>query len=393
MFQTYLENYEEGFGEWTKDHKKSYTNLSGGKYVFHVRAKDSNENVSEETTYTFFVEYPWYQTSWGIALIVILSISFIGSVTFQYTRIKTKRIEAEKKVLEDKVTERTQELELSNQEIISQKNNLEVKNKEIDHKNKEITQSIEYALHIQQSILPDTAAIYKVLTDSFVLYKPKDIVSGDFFAFTTISQAGQQDEIIIAAADCTGHGVPGALMSMLGSNILYQIVNEKKQTTPSDILYHLNVGVNESLKQNINEGNDGMDIVLCNIKYSNDFDSAEVQYAGANRPLYIVRDGMLEEIKATKMPIGGVQFQERIFTNHQMTLKKGDILFLTTDGYADQFGGELGKKLTTKKFKEFIVTLQDKPMKEQGKRVESFFDSWRGDNEQIDVVCFIGIRI
>ena len=393
MFQTYLENYEDGFGEWTKDHKKSYTNLDGGKYVFHVRAKDANEKVSEETTFTFYVEYPWYQTPWGITIIVVLGISVLGSITFIYTRFKTKRIEAEKKVLEAKVAERTNELELSNQEVLTQKNNLEKKNVEIDHKNKEITQSIEYALHIQQSILPDKSAIYKTLKDSFVLYKPKDIVSGDFFAFTTVPSNNLTEEIIIAAADCTGHGVPGALMSMLGSNILYQIINEKKISSPSDILYQLNLGVNESLKQNINEGNDGLDIVLCKIKMSDNKESAEVNYAGANRPLYIVRNGMLEEIKATKTPIGGVQTSERIYTNHTINLYKGDIIYLTTDGYADQFGGEFGKKLTTKKFKEFISNQHPISMLQQGKLMDEFFENWRGDNEQVDDVCIIGIRI
>jgi serine phosphatase RsbU (regulator of sigma subunit)/ligand-binding sensor domain-containing protein len=394
LYQTYLENYEENFGEWTKDHKKSYTNLAGGKYVFHVRAKDADEKVSEETTFTFYIEYPWYEKGWGITTIVLFTIAFLGSVTYLYTRYKTKRIEAEKKVLEAKVAERTHELEISNQEVITQKNYLEIKNVEIDHKNKEITQSIEYALHIQQSILPDKSAIYQSLKDSFVLYKPKDIVSGDFFAFTTVpSEKSGTEEFIIAAADCTGHGVPGALMSMLGSNILYQIINEKKITQPSDILYHLNLGVNESLKQNTNEGNDGMDIVLCKIRMNENADAAEVNYSGANRPLYIIRNGELEEIKATKMPIGGVQNQERIYNNHSILLNKGDVIYLTTDGYADQFGGELGKKLTTKKFKEFITSLHHMKMLEQGKLVDEFFENWRGNNEQIDDVCIIGIRI
>lgn len=260
---------------------------------------------------------------------------------------------------------------------------LETKNKLIEHQKAETTKSIEYALHIQQSILPDKEHISECFPQSFVLYKPKDIVSGDFYAF-----AQQRNEIIIAAADCTGHGVPGALMSMLGSNILYQIINEKKITKPNEILFHLNLGVAESLKQNKNAGNDGMDISICNFKNN------VLQYAGAYRPLYIIRQGELIETKATKMAIGGQQIdQQRIYENHEFELQKGDTIYLTTDGYADQFGGDKNKKLTTTKFKEMLLQIQDMTMQEQEIHLADFIEKWRGENEQVDDICVIGIRI
>jgi serine phosphatase RsbU (regulator of sigma subunit) len=260
---------------------------------------------------------------------------------------------------------------------------LETKNKLIEHQKAETTKSIEYALHIQQSILPDKEHIYDCFPESFVLYKPKDIVSGDFYAF-----AQQGSEIIIAAADCTGHGVPGALMSMLGSNILYQIINEKKITKPNEILFHLNLGVAESLKQNKNAGNDGMDISICNFKNN------VLQYAGAYRPLYIIRQGKLIETKATKIAIGGQQKdQQRIYENHEFELQNGDTIYLTTDGYADQFGGDKNKKLTTTKFKEMLLNIQNMTMQEQEIYLADFIEKWRSANEQVDDICVIGIRI
>ena len=264
------------------------------------------------------------------------------------------------------------------------------KNKDIEHQKNEITQSIEYAQHIQQSILPDKEIIYEALPNSFVLYKPKDIVSGDFYAFTQ-----KEGIIIIAAADCTGHGVPGALMSMLGSNILYQIINEKNILTPSEILFHLNLGVTESLKQNKNEGNDGMDIALCSFSYPLPGNNGiRFSYSGAYRPLYLIRNGELIETKATKMPIGGQQKnEERFYQNHEFELQKNDTIYLTTDGYADQFGGEKGKKLTTSKFKEMLVSIQHLSMSEQEKYLSNFIENWRGANEQIDDICVIGIRV
>jgi serine phosphatase RsbU (regulator of sigma subunit) len=261
---------------------------------------------------------------------------------------------------------------------------LEEKNKLIEYQKSQTKQSIEYALHIQESILPDKEHINESFPNSFILYKPKDIVSGDFYAF-----ARQENEILIAAADCTGHGVPGALMSMLGSNILYQIINEKNILKPSEILFHLNIGITESLKQNKNAGNDGMDISICS------FNNNVLQYSGAYRPLYLIRNGELIEVKATKMAIGGQQNdQQRIYENHELELQKGDTIYLSTDGYADQFGGDTGeKKLTKKRFKDLILSIQSKTLQEQGIALDKFITAYRKEIEQIDDILVIGVQI
>jgi len=380
-FKTFLEGFDKNYTQWSADYTRNFTNLQEGDYKFNVVAMDVFGNISNTSTYSFVILPPWYRTSIAYILYILLSILVVREIV----KYNTKRLKAQNDLLEKIVTERTYEIAEQKTEI--EKSNVELaqKNKDIEHQKKEITQSIEYAQHIQQSILPDKELIYEAFPQSFVLYKPKDIVSGDFYAFTQREQS-----LIIASADCTGHGVPGALMSMLGSNILYQIINEKNITTPADILYWLNLGVAESLKQNKNEGSDGMDIALCNFNLAEN----KVQYAGAYRPFYIVRNGELVETKATKIPIGGQQKnEERFYQNHEFELQKNDTIYLTSDGYADQFGGEKGKKLTTSKFKEMLISIQHLSMTEQEKFLSDFILNWRGFNEQVDDICIIGIRV
>ena len=273
--------------------------------------------------------------------------------------------------LEEKVKERTVEV-INQKEIIEQKN-------------KEITDSINYAKQIQRSILPLTHDIYKLLPDSFGLYKPKDVVSGDFY------WVGQQNgKVLVAAADCTGHGVPGAFMSMLGSNKLDHAVYDKGITRPSEILKMLNQGVKSTLKQSLADSlRDGMDIALLCIDYEN----SRIEFAGANRPLYHIRRGMLCEMPPTKSAIGGLTPDDQEFAHEEIDIAKGDCIYIFTDGYADQFGGEKGKKMMTKNFRELLISIHDKPMKEQEEHLEKLFLEWKGDFEQVDDILVIGIRI
>jgi serine phosphatase RsbU (regulator of sigma subunit) len=273
--------------------------------------------------------------------------------------------------------------------MLRKKTNIELQSQKqiIETKNKEITDSINYAKRIQQAILPPTDIIHAAFKDSFVLYQPKDVVSGDFYGFFK-----KEDHIIIAAADCTGHGVPGAFMSMIGNEQLSKIIIEKGITKPSDILNELHSGVRKALKQdNVSgESRDGMDIALCKI-YLNE---KKLEYAGANRPLWIIRNKELIETKADKQPIGGLETDNRKpFTNHEIKLEENDCIYLFTDGYADQFGGDKGKKLMVKNFERHLIELHSESMEKQQALIYEKFSGWKGDHEQVDDVLVIGIKV
>ncbi len=310
-------------------------------------------------------------------LIVILLFVIIGN--FFFIKWRDKKSQYEKQVLEEKISIRTVE-------VLQQKFELEKKNELIAEKNKEMTDSLNYARRIQGAILPKTELIDSAFSQSFILYMPKDIVSGDFYSFMQ-----KDDRILIAAADCTGHGVAGAIMSMIGSSILNQIIIEKGSTDPAEILNQLDAGIIEALKQAENSSHDGMDISLCAFNK----EKTEVLFAGANRPLYLVRNGTLDVYKSDKMPIGGLQIENKeSFSNQRIALQKEDAIYIFSDGYADQFGGMLGKKLMTKKFKEIILSIQDKPMKEQCLHLHKFINDWMGGEfEQVDDILVIGIKV
>jgi len=263
-----------------------------------------------------------------------------------------------------------------------------------EERNKNITDSINYALRIQQAKLPRMEEIYASLPQSFVLFKPKDIVSGDFYFFhKSASTMGKIGEglIFIVAADCTGHGVPGAFMSMIGSEQLEDAVSNNSHT--SEILKHLNKGIKNSLHQSSNEEStrDGMDIAICAI----DTENMIIQYAGANRPLWLIRKDQttVEEIKGTTKAIGGFTEDEQHFDSHELKLNKGDTFYIATDGYADQFGGDVGKKLMTKKFKEILLSIQHQSMQDQQTHLNDFIENWKAEKEQVDDILVIGMRL
>ena len=377
-FSTFLVGFDEHYSKWSKETRRSFTNLYEGDYVFKVIAKDANGFISKPATYSFTIYPPWYRTIWAYLSYIILFILILRAIV----KFNTKRLISQNDLLEKTVEERTKEIE-------HQKNEISNANSALKHQQQETRQSIEYALHIQKSILPDRELISEYLPNSFIYYKPKDIVSGDFYVFYQ-----KQNISILAVIDCTGHGVPGALMSMLGSNILNQIINEKQIINPCEILFHLNIGVNQALKQNKNEGNDGMDLSIISMHYSPDEKNyVRIKYAGANRPLYLIQNNIFEEIKATKKPIGGVQDEVREYIQHEFFLEKGSSIYLSTDGFADQFGGEFNKKMTTKKFKEQLMLIQHLNSQEKQKHLQDYFESWKGNNDQVDDVCVIGVCV
>lgn len=258
----------------------------------------------------------------------------------------------------------------------------------IVQKNKDITDSISYARKIQHAILPSDALIKTHIPDSFVLYMTKDIVSGDFYWFTHF-----EDCCIIAAVDCTGHGVPGAFMSLIGYNLLNRIVNEERITDPKNILMELNNGVLGVLHKNESESKDGMDIAICKINYKKN----TLEYAGAMRPLWIVNTaGELTEIKADKIPIGTKQKDrdETIaYTTHMIDTNKGDTFYIFTDGYADQFGGSKDKKYSTGKFKDLLIKNYKLDFANQEKIIKHEHLDWKAENEQVDDILIIGFTL
>jgi PAS domain S-box-containing protein len=256
---------------------------------------------------------------------------------------------------------------------------------EIQNKNKKITESINYAKRIQNAILPNNRVIGKALPDSFILYKPRDVVSGDFPWFVQM-----KDEIFIAAVDCTGHGVPGALLSLIGYFLLNDIVRSRKITEPGKILDLLDEGVTTTLRQDEDATTkDGMDIALCKINMT----KREVEYAGAHRPLYIMKDGTMNEVKGNKFPIGGGIFKNQTnFTNTKIQLGEGDSIYFSSDGFPDQFGGNDGRKFGPKRVREIIEQVHKMNMPDAMNTFDKEWESWRGTTKQTDDVLLIGIK-
>lgn len=274
------------------------------------------------------------------------------------------------------------------------KYNTEIKEQRdiIEQHNRDIMDSIKYAKRIQEAILPSAEMMDKYIPEYFVLYRPKDIVSGDFYWALPIQENGKES-ILFAAVDCTGHGVPGAFVSIVGFNGLNRSVKEFNNTQPAKILDQLTLLVEETFKQKgSNNIKDGMDITLCKLTYNNS-NQATLEFAAANNPFWIFKaDGTWQEIKADKQPIGSFD-NRKPFTNHTLELQKGDTFYIFSDGYADQFGGDKGKKYKYSKMKDFFTEIQPKNLQQQHQTLNHEFESWMGEHEQLDDVCIIGVRI
>ncbi|MCU0393126.1 MAG: tetratricopeptide repeat protein [Thermoflexibacter sp.] len=352
---------------------------------------------------------------WLFSYSLLGTFMFLGGVAFVLYRnnlnkqkvnrllmTKNNEIEIKNAELEQQKEEiLTQRDLLENQNTILQTQQVELKerNTEIEKQRNDITASISYAKRIQTAILPEIERIKQILPHSFVLYKPRDIVSGDFYYFATLQEASvrQHDrsrlltnKIIIAAVDCTGHGVPGAFMSMIGDAMLNQIINIQRISTPDIILNELHKGVRLMLKQQEGENRDGMDIAICTI----DLDARVMEFSGARNSLYLIQNNELKEIKADKLSIGGYQQEdERIFQKNIIDLSVPTTFYLTSDGYKDQFGSEEGKKFSARRFKELILSMQHLDMDAQAKLLDDTFLAWCGKEPQIDDVLVMGVKI
>ena len=344
---------------WKNETKATYTYLPEGHYFFHVKAINIFGHESKEAIYEFTILSPWYRTVWAYIAYILFFAAFIYGVVTVSTRS-----------LRNIISERTAEV---------------VKQKEvIEMKNKDITDSINYAKRIQEAILPTRERFKSVLPDSFILFKPKDIVSGDFYWMSE-----KNDIIFVAAGDCTGHGVPGAMVSVVCSNALNRAVKEFGITDPGKILDKVRDLVIETFEKSEKEDiKDGMDISLCTINTK----TKEVQWAGANNPLWFIQGTEIKEITADKQPIGNSD-NPRPFTTHNVKLTKGDEIYLFTDGYADQFGGIKGKKFKYKQLEQKVLEGRSLDMNRQRDNLNVTFEDWKGQLEQVDDVLIIGIRV
>ncbi len=251
----------------------------------------------------------------------------------------------------------------------------------VEEAHKEIKDSIDYAKRIQTALLPPPRHVKEYLNDSFILYKPKDVVAGDFYWIEELD-----GKVLFAAADCTGHGVPGAMVSVICSNALQRCLREYQLADPGQILDKTREIVIEKFDQGDEDVKDGMDIALCSL------DGMKLKYAGAHNPLWIIRNGEIIVTRANKEPIGKFHIQSA-YQTHDVDLQSGDTIYLFSDGYVDQFGGEKGKKFKSKAFKELLLGIQSESMEKQRDSINTAFENWKGDLEQVDDVCVIGVRV
>ncbi|HBS86211.1 MAG: hypothetical protein A2W91_09430 [Bacteroidetes bacterium GWF2_38_335] len=383
----------------TSDPKAVFTNITPGKYEFQVISSNSDGVWNENpVTLKFTIEPPYWQKLWFILLVSGAVLSFVILIV----NLRIRALKAAKKVLEMKVINRTQEIQHQKEEIEAQRNNTEEQKKIIERIHREVDQSIVYATRIQQSVFPDINILKNHFSDQFVFFRPKDQVSGDFYWWTTI-----ENQTIITAVDCTGHGVPGAFMSMLGISFLREIVMKEYITHPGVILRKLRKEIIKSLNQTneIGTQRDGMDMGLISINHETNV----MQFSGANNPVYIItrnrviqnsdkvittgtHEMFLHEIKGDKMPIS-IHYRMDKFDTHEIQLQKGDQVYLFSDGFADQFGGANAGKFRFKPFKELLLKNAHLPMEEQQKVLENAFDNWKGILEQVDDVVVVGVKV
>lgn len=375
-YRVKLEGYDSDWKPMTNQNFEIYSNLPPDKYVFKLIACNS-AGVCNSLPISIKIEItPPYWKTWWFYLIIFTIVA--GSL-FTYIKLRERKLLLEKKILEDKVNERTAE-------VVAQKHLIE-------EKHKEITDSINYAERIQRALLASKTLLDENLNSKtgnnsnyFILFKPKDVVSGDFYWATKLSN----NNFALVTADSTGHGVPGAIMSILNIACLKEAVIQGINS-PDLLLNETRKLVIENLKNDGSEegGKDGMDASLLSF----DFKKMEMYCSSANNPIWILRGSELIEIKADRMPIGKSDKDKIPFTLRTFKMQKDDVIYTLTDGFPDQFGGELGKKFKYKKLQEILLQIHAEPMATQKQKLSEIFDTWKGELEQVDDVCLIGVRI
>jgi serine phosphatase RsbU (regulator of sigma subunit) len=383
-YQYILEGLDENWSAITNKTSAPYGNLPHGTYTFKVKAMNSEGYWSKAFEYKFTIRPPFWQTWWFRTLIGLLIISSI----WYYIKSREKKLVAEKIILEKTVEERTEELVQKNI-VVEQQKNL------VEEKHKEITDSINYAERIQRALLASKKMLDENLSDYFILFKPKDVVSGDFYWATKLNN----NNFVLVNADSTGHGVPGAIMSILNIACLDKAVT-KGIISPDLILNETRGLIIENLKNDgsAEGGKDGMDGSLLSFDFKNNI----LHCASANNPVWVIRNvkssGVenkheLIEIKADRLPIGKHDRDNIPFTLHTLNLQKGDVVYTLTDGFSDQFGGANGKKFKHKQLQNLLLTIAHEPMETQKQKLNIVFDNWKGNLEQVDDVTLIGVRV
>jgi serine phosphatase RsbU (regulator of sigma subunit) len=414
QFSFRLEGYDKSWSKWSAEAKASYTNLPEGDYLFTVKALNTYGVESEIASYKFSILPPWYRTYWAYFIYLISLGGFVvGLIRLNTHRLKLEKEELERVILlrtaeialqkkeiekqRDNLLELNEEIQQQSEEIMAQRDDIEDQKNEIAKINEDITASITYAKRIQTAMLPFPERLKNSFEEYFILFRPRDIVSGDFYWFadtkdivTGSEEVEGKGKIIFAVADCTGHGVPGAFMSMIGNELLNDIVIKRKIYEPDIILNQLHKGIRYALRQDRTENRDGMDVALVVI----DRDEKTLSFAGAKNPMYLFYNNEPILVKGDKVPIGGSQHEEeRIFTKHVFSISGECIFYLFTDGYQDQFGGPDNKKFMVKRFKQMLEFLYRSNFKEQKDVLEEELDNWIGYDKQIDDILVVGVKI
>lgn len=368
-YSTFLDGFDEGASKMSVKREATYT-LTDAKYKF-VLVSVNERGLSREPAVSFdiVISKPWWRTWWSILSGVLILISII-------VLIIKERDKSQKKVQQYLETE----LDARTSVVMKQKG-------EIELQNIEITDSINYAKRIQTSILPDINKLKESFKDAFILFHPRDIVSGDFYWFDKLSD----DKFILVCADSTGHGVPGAFMSMIGSTLLQDIVTRKGISKPSEILTLLDRQIFSTLNQNVELGvsNDGMDMVVCEF----DIKTRHIRFASAMRPVILVMDGEPYYIKGNRSSVGGESVIEKFYDDQEYYLNEGDTVYLFSDGLPDQFGGTDGKKMKIARLKRIIEQVSKLPMDKQKDAMAKYYFDWKGSYDQVDDVLLMAVRV
>jgi len=338
-----------------------------------IKLTSTTKMISDEADYSLRVEKP------GNDEIGML----IDEYNHMLEQINIREEERDRAI--EKLKSRNDKIKTQHNQLKYQKNQLDNSYKELNYINEQITSSIEYAQKIQEAVLPESEYMNSIFPDSFVIYKPKDIVSGDFYWMKQI-----KNFVIIVAADCTGHGVPGAFMSMMGVSFLNEIIISTRLDNAGETLDKLRKKVKTSLHQTgkAGEAKDGMDISICMFEVKHKF----LMYAGAYNPLYMIRNGELSQVKGDRQPIA-IHPTEKDFTNNTIYYEENDRFYMFSDGYIDQIGGPNIKKFKSKKFQQLILDNHQKPMIEQRQILEDNLKDWQGKEEQVDDILVIGIKV